>query len=220
MINHKLYPKNESGRDFVLSDLHGMLNLLQDTLEQLEFNKETDRMFSVGDLIDRGPSSIECLRLSKESWFIPVLGNHEQFLIDTILNERPKDLWIMNGGGWFEDEDAQEVDELAQHVFGSFPYAITVETSHGNVGICHAQPPSSDWSDVENPSADNIHEMLWGRSWIKSSGVEVKGVWRTIHGHTPVRIPTGLYNVYFIDTGAFYTGELAVMEIQSPPNVD
>lgn len=49
------FPKNEGGRDFVIGDLHGCLEEFRDLLQQLQFNRERDRMFSVGDLIDRGP---------------------------------------------------------------------------------------------------------------------------------------------------------------------
>lgn len=39
-------------------------------------------MLSVGDLVDRGPDSIGCLKLLEAPWFHAVMGNHEQLLLN------------------------------------------------------------------------------------------------------------------------------------------
>ena len=72
------FKENWHGRDFVLGDLHGCLELLQIEMIKVGFNEETDRIFSVGDLVDRGPDSLKCLELVFEPWFHSVLGNHEE----------------------------------------------------------------------------------------------------------------------------------------------
>lgn len=48
----KLFQTNKNGRDFVIGDLHGCYDDFLCVLEKLEFNKEKDRMFSVGDLVE------------------------------------------------------------------------------------------------------------------------------------------------------------------------
>ena len=75
---------NELGRDFVVGDLHGCIDHFERLLDQIEFDAEKDRMFSVGDLVDRGPDSMACLRLLKEPWFHAVLGNHEDMMLDAV----------------------------------------------------------------------------------------------------------------------------------------
>lgn len=77
-------PANVDGRDFVVGDLHGCYDELMLLLEHVNFNKEQDRLFCVGDLIDRGPKPKECLELLHEKWFYPVLGNHETLLLEFI----------------------------------------------------------------------------------------------------------------------------------------
>jgi serine/threonine protein phosphatase 1 len=70
---------NSQGRDFVIGDLHGCLDQLQDKLNSASFEPERgDRLFAVGDLVDRGPDSLGCLKLLQEPWFFSVLGNHDQ----------------------------------------------------------------------------------------------------------------------------------------------
>jgi hypothetical protein len=88
-------PVNTEGRDFVIGDLHGQYALISHFRERTSFDPQKDRLFSVGDLIDRGPDSLKCLSLLNEDWFYCVCGNHEeQFakLVSKIQNE------ISNGG--------------------------------------------------------------------------------------------------------------------------
>ena len=72
----KLEP-NLKGRDFVVGDMHGNRRALDVILRKIKFNTSNDRLFSVGDLVDRGPENMECLELLKEPWFNHALGNHD-----------------------------------------------------------------------------------------------------------------------------------------------
>lgn len=72
---------NSSGRDFFVGDIHGERRLLDTLLRFVDFNTSKDRLISTGDIVDRGPYSINCLKLIREPWFHLVLGNHELNLI-------------------------------------------------------------------------------------------------------------------------------------------
>lgn len=74
-------PANRRGRDFVVGDLHGHRLLLDDVLHAIGFDPLQDRLFSVGDLVDRGPDSLGTLALIEEPWFHAVAGNHELWLL-------------------------------------------------------------------------------------------------------------------------------------------
>ena len=82
----KKVPANIDGRDFVVGDLHGCYDELFALLKHVKFDYKNDRVFSTGDLIDRGPKSEECLQLLSKPWFFSVLGNHEDLLIEKIKN--------------------------------------------------------------------------------------------------------------------------------------
>lgn len=47
------YGANILGRDFVVGDIHGEFSKLSKLLSSVEFNENSDRLFSVGDLVDR-----------------------------------------------------------------------------------------------------------------------------------------------------------------------
>lgn len=74
----------------VLSDVHGNVPALEAVLDDVD-RWGADRIIVNGDLINRGPCSLECLRLLDDRR-IPVLrikGNHECFVVDSA--DRPMD---------------------------------------------------------------------------------------------------------------------------------
>lgn len=77
-------PKNQGGRDFVVGDMHGCLDAFNKLLTKANFDPKKDRVICTGDLTHRGPDSMSCLRLLKESWFFSVRGNHEENTIDAL----------------------------------------------------------------------------------------------------------------------------------------
>ena len=61
------HPLNRHGRDYVIGDLHGQWQALQRALGEVAFDPARDRLFSVGDLADRGPDSLRCLQIIVEN---------------------------------------------------------------------------------------------------------------------------------------------------------
>ena len=43
---------NRKGRDFIVGDLHGCVDALRYLLREIAFDPASDRLFSVGDLVD------------------------------------------------------------------------------------------------------------------------------------------------------------------------
>ena len=90
-------------RVFVVGDIHGCFN----TLENLLFEKccitKYDRLILLGDIIDRGPKIKETLQfivdLIRQGYdIITIRGNHEQYMIDTLVNPKYLKNWFKNGG--------------------------------------------------------------------------------------------------------------------------
>ena len=212
---HVNYPPNRVGRDFVVGDLHGHLDLLEDRLRKVDFDVDRDRCFSVGDLIDRGPEPVGCLLLAQRPWFFPVRGNHEQMMLDAVFTQS-MGLWYTNGGEWFADSSRKAWPKL-QEVAHGLPFAITIEHKSGQtIGICHAESPVADWSDIEKVEGDDYatQEMIWRRRRIMQGDCsEVAGVSWVISGHTPRQRMTVLGNSVFIDTGAFFSGNLTLLNL-------
>jgi serine/threonine protein phosphatase 1 len=65
----KVFNINKNGKDFVVGDIHGRFDELMKTLGEVGLNFSKDRLFSVGDLIDRGVQYREVIQLLSEPWF-------------------------------------------------------------------------------------------------------------------------------------------------------
>lgn len=203
----KRFPINTAGRDFAVGDIHGHFTLLQQLLDEVGFNPECDRLFSVGDLVDRGPECERALEWLDKPWFHPVRGNHDDFVCRHSTVDR--DNWMYNGGGWFWGLTREEQTQFADW-FCTLPLAIEVETPNGPVGLVHADCPFPSWSFLlavlsGGSSGANLRsikdECLWSRDRIEDRDTRgVEDVRALVVGHTPVSAPLQLGNVFYIDT--------------------
>src|SRR5690606_19263167 len=68
---------------YAIGDIQGCLRPLRCLLEQVHFDPAADRLWLCGDLVNRGPDSLETLRFlySIRHCVTAVLGNHDLHLI-------------------------------------------------------------------------------------------------------------------------------------------
>jgi len=206
------FSRNEAGRDFAVGDVHGVFGKLRAALDAIKFDPSVDRLFSVGDLVDRGPDSDHSLDWLKLPWFHAVRGNHEQMAIDFAYGMLPADHYVRNGGGWNVSNPAPARREFAA-AFEALPIAIEVETANGLVGIVHADCPLRRWQDMHaaltGPNSQAFQNvMLWSRDRFDHENRDnVDGVRAVIVGHTPLVRYSSLGNTIYIDTGAWIARE-------------
>lgn len=72
---------------YAVGDIHGCFRTLTRLLEQLPFENGRDQLWLTGDLVNRGPRSLEVLRWAEAvsrdlgERFVAVLGNHDLHLL-------------------------------------------------------------------------------------------------------------------------------------------
>ncbi|MDH5481099.1 MAG: symmetrical bis(5'-nucleosyl)-tetraphosphatase [Nitrosomonas sp.] len=68
---------------YVIGDLQGCYSSFQQLLERVCFNPQQDKLWLVGDIVNRGPESLSLLRFLKQAGnaVIMVLGNHDIHLL-------------------------------------------------------------------------------------------------------------------------------------------
>lgn len=206
------FERNQTGRDFVVPDLHGCFDRLMAVLKEIAFDKTRDRVFCLGDLVDRGRQNIECVGLLCEPWFHSVRGNHEEMLIDYYEGRVDAGLYSLNGGDWFIRRTDPAMQKWIVDTLSELPYAIEIETTHGLVGLIHANIEGNSWHRfVGKEDRRSKAYALWnrdlGEKWVKD-------VCMVYTGHNIVGQPIKSGNVIHMDLGCFQSGKLACFSLE------
>lgn len=209
----KHFSKNEKGRDLVVGDIHGCIDKFRSVLKACEFDKAKDRLFSVGDLVDRGPDSLGVLAFLEEPWFYAVRGNHEDMLCGVVFGEWDINNYYSNGGKWIDDLTPNQRREAAESV-KNLPLAIVVGESPRRFNVLHAEFFGTDAElDAGNFTQHQQMQMLWGRSLISGHVETSEGLSLTIVGHTIRPLTQRVGSHLFIDTGSFLGhGRITIVE--------
>lgn len=85
-------------RRFVMGDIHGDVEKLKAVLKAVNFDYEKDELIQLGDIVDRGLYSYECVEeLLKIKNLIAIKGNHDSCFYDSIKFGNPNVLFNQGG---------------------------------------------------------------------------------------------------------------------------
>lgn len=75
---------------YFIGDIHGCYKNLLSILDRIQFNPNTDIIYLTGDLVSRGPRSLEVLRWARSlsNKVKTVLGNHDLYLLKTFFEKK------------------------------------------------------------------------------------------------------------------------------------
>jgi serine/threonine protein phosphatase 1 len=212
------FDSNPLGSDYVLGDLHGQFERLMALLSKLHFDYQKDRLFALGDLIDRGPDSEKCIELLNAPWFYSIKGNHEDLLCRSFIDETFRPIWIANGGGWAGSLSREQFSQYTNAV-SELPLVITIGSGSDRINLLHAEYFGTDQDlDAGNYSQKVIQQLLWGRQLITepSKYRKLSQLSKTYCGHSVVEKPLKIASQIYIDTGAGFIekgGKLTVVNI-------
>lgn len=123
-------------RTIIIGDVHGCFKEFAELLEKCEIGSE-DRLILLGDLMNRGPKSREVfekvceMKASMGDRFCLVRGNHEEILLDAVLDQN-ESLWKSNGGMKTKSSfgpEKQKLIECADWIKVNMPYYQEFESA-------------------------------------------------------------------------------------------
>ncbi len=195
---------------YAIGDIHGCYDPLLNLVDSIKFDPSRDKLWFVGDLVNRGPKSLEVLRFVKSlgNSAITVLGNHDLYLLalqsDGVKNHN--DSYFLK-----KILDAPDLDEICEWLRNCklAYYDKDLNTIMVHAGIY----PTWSWEEtliyageVENILKNNYKELfreMYGNSplcWSKKlNSFERLGF--IINCLTRIRVVTNNYELNFSHKG-------------------
>lgn len=120
--------------DYAIGDVQGCYEPLQRLLNEIQFNDRADRLWFVGDLVNRGPQSLAVLRFVKSLPIVPrvTLGNHDLHLLAKLIGDNT---WKNSDDTLQEILQAPDREELGHWLRRQ---SILYHDPQLNVVVCHA----------------------------------------------------------------------------------
>jgi serine/threonine protein phosphatase 1 len=192
------FERNQAGRDFVCGDIHGCFDDLEETLGKNNFDKSKDRLFCVGDLIDRGPRSEDALEYYRQTWLHSVLGNHEYLFYETYMEYRAglSKLYYGKGCEWVNTQSLSRLNRFKMEI-EKLPLIIKID----DILILHARLPDVACLEEIERNPETYKELiLWDRKEPLSK-IPIPGITKVYCGHNIVSEVEEVGGTRNIDTG-------------------
>lgn len=226
------YPSGPQGyRAYVVGDVHGRLDLLDELLGKIE--AEAGRtsgaevlLVFVGDIIDRGPNSaqvVERLRTYRHSGIRPIflLGNHEEVLLRVLEG----DAELITKWRWFGGNECLQSYGVDVKRMASGPDALAAVRSaipKDHVDFLKGFGDTFRFGDYLfvhaglRPGVALAAQTQQDLRWIRGPFLDDDSDhgFVVVHGHTIINHVEERSNRIGIDTGAYTTGILTALAIE------
>lgn len=230
---------------YVMGDIHGELDKLLQCLRGVNFDYENDWLMQLGDVVDRGPDSYECVEeLLKIKNLVAMKGNHDDLFfkglhsgvyalgnqgcketLESYIKNTNPDLLLYHTSAGIKTGFEVDSMPIGHYAFfkNQLPYFIDDQNNcfvHG--GFNRHIPIEDQGEDI----------FLWDRElWLMAMGYrsmknttygfKIKSKFKEVFiGHTPTQYfgcdgPMSAANIWNIDTGCGKGGELTIMNINT-----
>lgn len=199
---------------YTISDIHGQFDAFMEMLNKIKF-KDSDMMYIIGDVIDRGPKSVETLQyIMKQKNMVMLAGNHEYMAVlclNNLLKEITQDVvddlengelmgcleeWQMNGGGkTLKALLALDKNSIVEIYNCLVKLKIYKELEVGDKKIILVHAGLGNFDENKKLKDYNIMELVWDRMDYEKVYYKDKYI---ITGHTPTQFIEGNENPGYI----------------------
>ena len=217
--------------DYCISDIHGYYDLFCRLLDKIKFGTE-DKLYVLGDIIDKGSQSIRLAKLLFSlSNVYCIAGNHEYDFLKyyrALMKQMEDYDWVLEKlKACFPDGSLLDWETVDK--FDLLPFYVETDAF---IGV-HAGVPFQDGLLLP-PKEARPEQLVYDRVF-KESNVLPRGERCILYGHTPVRYLTGKDEVLFyprdsavkvsqniadyckihLDTGVFLSGVLGCIAVNN-----
>ena len=165
---------------YIMSDIHGQYQRYMAMLEKIDLQKE-DKLFILGDAIDRGPGSIEILSDIMERDNVELfLGNHEHMML-TYLEKSDTVSWFygVNGGRQtyfsFLEQDKKTQERIVDFLLNDTLIKKDLFLGDKRYILSHTGVLTEE-GDVYTRDHKNdlmgIQDFIWNMSYPNTSSIE------------------------------------------------
>lgn len=222
---------SEEGPFDIIGDIHGCFDETKQLLEKLGYriqkndqykvtHPENRKIIFVGDLVDRGPNSVEVLRLVMDATASGIAfcvnGNHDDKLKRKLMGRQ---VTVAHGLQETLDQLANESEAFKVKGLNFLKgLASHLILDKGRLAVTHAGLKQQYFRRV----SPRIHRFcMYGETTgeVNDFGLPVRHLWAKdydgdtliVYGHTPVPEPLVLNNTINIDTGCVFGGKLTAL---------
>ena len=187
---------------YVIADIHGQYDMFMELLNKINL-KETDTLYILGDVVDRGAHPIKVLlKLMEMPNVVCIVGNHElmaleclEFLFKEITDESVAGMkmetidgllhWQMNGGastiGEFHKLDQETRLEVMDFIKD---FLIYEELDAGGKEYLLVHAGLGNYSPEKDMEDYSLKELMWDRADYETQYFDDVFV---VTGHTPTQ---------------------------------
>jgi serine/threonine protein phosphatase 1 len=210
--------KGIMARTFVMGDIHGAYRALRQCLERAAFDYGQDNLIFLGDVADGWPETYACIEeLLKIKNLTYIFGNHDFWTLEWMESGVIEDVWFGQGGkATIKSYPYNKIPKAHIDLLNnSLPYLLKDNKLFVHAGIDPHQPLETQGMNI----------FLWDRNlartalnlFEKQQQGKLTSYDEVYIGHTPIPFskPIQACEIWFMDTGAGWSGVLSMMEINT-----
>ena len=157
-------------RRFVCSDIHGQYELFLKMLDGIQFT-EQDHLYILGDMIDRGPQSMELMQdIMKRHNVFCILGNHELMMLDYLYKDSNGNCWMFPGNGGsvtyqkYLELEKEEQDEMKRFIENMY-LQIEIVSGDKTFLLSHSSFKDGGTLKVSEVYHIELFNIVWCSPW-------------------------------------------------------
>lgn len=196
----------------IISDIHGNLEALKATLEDIK-KRNVDNIFCLGDTIMKGHHSEECVKLVRDNCDVVIRGNCDTVFDDVVtesIHNIPLEV-LQKRIDYCKDVISEESKDYLRNL----PFSYEFYMSGSLVRIFHAHPQIIEGVIINEDSYEKKYEMFEP----SENTVSDKVADIVIYGHLHAPFMNKMYNKTLINVGSVGNSFNVVRDDEKDSNV-